>query len=317
MPSLPPLECLRFFDAAARHESFARAAEELQVTPAAVAHRVKVLESHLGHTLFNREHRRVMLNRRGKACMRDVQNILAEIREVIGRYQRGPKTRRLNVVVVESIAERWLMPKIADFNAAHPDIAIELETDHLGVDPNRHDFDIWIAYDGGSKAPTAEVALRETLFEDTLLAVCSPVLFDTHGRPRKPADLYSWPLLYHLGWPSDWAHWFASQGATPPDLSRASGFRLCSLLLHATLKGMGAAVGRPTTIVPELEQGTLVPLFDRNIEMPTRCSLMTTIAARRRPEVQAFREWILNRTHDPVPTPTFAAASLSSPWQKS
>ena len=223
MSSLPPLECLRFFDAAARHQSFARAAEELQVTAAAVAHRVKVLESHLGHALFNRGRRRVTLNRRGKACMRDVQHILAEIGEVIDRYQSGPKMRRLNVVVVESVAERWLMPKIAAFNAAQPDIAIELETDHLGVDPNRHDFDIWITYDGGTRAPSAEVALRETLFEDTLLAVCSPTLFETYGRPRKLADLYSWPLLYHLGWPSIWTQWFASQGANPPDLSPCIG----------------------------------------------------------------------------------------------
>ncbi len=302
MPSLPPLECLRFFDAAARHQSFARAAEELQVTAAAVAHRVKVLETHLGHTLFNRDTRRVTLNRRGKACMRDVQHILAEIREVIDRYQSGPTMRRLNVVVIESVAERWLMPKIADFSAAQPDIVIELETDHFGVDPNRHDFDIWITFDGGTKAPSSELALRETLFEDTLLAVCSPTLFDTYGRPRKPADLYSWPLLYHLGWPSDWTQWFASQGETPPDLSRASGFRLCSMLLHATLSGMGASIGRPTLIAPELEQGTLVPLFERNIYVPTQCYLMTTMAARRKPEVQAFREWIFKRV-PPIPHP--------------
>ena len=294
MRTLPPLECLRFFDVAARHQSFVRAAEELQVTAAAVAHRVKALEKHLGHTLFDRKHRSVTLNPRGKACLGDVQRILAEIGEVIDRYRNVPQMRRLSIVVVESIAERWLMPKIADFNAARPDIAIELETDHLGVDPNRPDFDIWITYDGGTKAPSEEVALRETLFEDTLLPVCSPALFKAHGRPRNLEDLYSWPLLYHLGWPSDWAQWCASHGAPPPDLSHASGFRLCSMLMHATLKGMGAAVGRPTTIVPELEEGTLVPLFDWHNDMPTRCCLMTTAAARRKPEVQAFREWILD-----------------------
>lgn len=299
MSLLPPLECLRFFDAAARHQSFVRAAEELHVTAAAVAHRVKMLEKALGHTLFDRNRRSVTLNSRGKACFGDVQRILTEIREVIDRYGSGPQMRRLSVVVVESIAERWLMPRIAEFNAARPDIAIELETDHLGVDPNRHDFDIWITYDGGNRAPSEEVALRETLFEDTLLPVCSPTLLENRGRPRGLADLYSWPLLYHLGFSSDWAQWFASQGAPPPDLSNASGFRLCSMLLHATLKGMGASVGRPTTIIPELEEGTLVPLFDRSKEVRTRCCLMTTAAARRKPEVQAFREWILEDLPNP------------------
>ena len=308
MSPLPPLECLRFFDAAARHQSFARAAEELHVTAAAVAHRVKMLEKHLGQTLFDRDRRGVALNSRGQACWRDVQGILTEIQEVIDRYRSGPQLRRLNVVVVESVAERWLMPRIADFNAAHPDIAIELETNHLGVDPNQTDFDVWITYDGGTKAPSTEVALRETLFEDSLVALCSPVLFETHGRPRNLADLYSWPLLYHLGWPSDWAQWFAAQGGPPPDLSHASGFRLCSMVLHATLNGMGAAVGRPATIVSELEQGTLVPLFDRCNEVPTRCCLMTTAGARRKPEVQAFRQWILESTSDPAAKVTIAAA---------
>ncbi len=313
MSPLPPLECLRFFDAAARHQSFVRAAEELQVTAAAVAHRVKMLETHLGHTLFDRKHRSVTLNLRGKACLRDVQRILTEIEEVIDRYRSGPRMKRLSVVVVESVADRWLMPKIADFNAARPDIAIELETDHLGVDPNRHDFDIWITYDGGTKAPSEEVALRETLFEDTLLAVCSPALFETHGRPRKLRDLYSWPLIYHLGFPSDWAHWFASQGASPPDLSHSSGFRLCSLLLQGALKGMGAAVGRPKTIVPELEEGTLVPLFDRHNDVPTRCCMMTTAAARRKPEVRAFREWILESAPYPAEGELVAGGGLEPP----
>jgi len=309
MSPLPPLECLRFFDAAARHQSFVKAGEELHVTAAAVAHRVKMLESHLGQTLFDRKHRSVRLNQRGKACLRDVQRILTEISEVVDRYRSGPQTRHLSVVVVESVAERWLMPRIAEFNAARPDIAIKLETDHLGVDPNRFDFDIWITHDGGTRAPSEEVALRETLFEDSLLPVCSPALFEIHGRPNQLADLYSWPLLYHLGWPSHWAHWFASQGASPPDLSHASGFRLCSLLLQAALKGMGAALACPTTIVPELDEGTLVPLFEPHNQVQTRCCLMTTAAARRKPEVQAFREWILEADSSAADRVTLAGAS--------
>ena len=167
-----------------------------------------------------------------------------------------------------------------------------METDHLGVDPNGPDFDIWITFDGGPTAPNAEMTLRETLFEDTLMAVCSLELLETRGRPRNLADLQDWPLLYHLGFPSDWVQWFASQGFPPPDLSHASGFRLCSMVLHATLQGMGAAVGRPKLIESELEQGTLVPLFNKQNDVRTTCYLMTTAEARRKPEVQEFREWI-------------------------
>ena len=230
------------------------------------------------------------LNGRGKAYLKDVQRILAEIRDITERCRGDSGIQRLKLVSVESVAERWLMPKLADFQVSHPGVIIELETDHLGVDPNRHDFDVWITYAGEAKAPGAETTRRETLFEETLFPVCSPALFETHGRPRNSVQLYSWPLLYHLGWPGDWSRWFASQGEPPPDLSRASGFRLCSMLIRSTLQGIGVAIGRPTVIARELREGTLVPLFDRHKEVRTSCCLITTSAARRKPEVQAFRK---------------------------
>lgn len=299
MSPLPPLDCLRFFEAAARHQSFARAGAEFQVSAAAVAYRVKVLENHLGQSLFDRTRKGVTLNSRGKACLGDVQRILSDVRESLGRYGSEPQRRRLRVVAVESAAERWLMPKIESFSVAWPDITIELETDHLGFDPNQQDFDVWITYDGGNKGPSSEMTLWETLFEDALLPVCSPALFGSLGRPHGVQDLHTWPLLYHLGWPALWSEWFTAQGAAPPDLSHASGFRLCSMVLHATLRGMGAAIGLPMMIQPELEQGTLVPLFEQHTAVRQRCCLITTAAARRKPEVRAFREWILKGAASP------------------
>ena len=136
MPSLPPLDCLRFFEVAARRESFAKAAEELHVTPSAVAHRVKMLERHLGAALFVRVHLGVRLTGRGKAYLNDVQRILAEI-SVISERRHGESG----------------MPRLADFNLAHPGVVIELETNHRGVDPAQRDFDIWLAYIGKTAAP--------------------------------------------------------------------------------------------------------------------------------------------------------------------
>ena len=152
MPTLPPLECLRFFEVAARHESFVKAAAELNVSPSAVAYRVKVLEQHLGGALFARGRRGVRLNGRGEAYLKDVQRILAELQTVTERRRGAAGTRRLKLVSVESVAEKWLMPRLADFRLSHPDIVIELETDHRGVDPARRDFDIWIAYVGETAA---------------------------------------------------------------------------------------------------------------------------------------------------------------------
>ena len=308
---LPPLESLRFFEAAARHQSFARAAEELEVTPAAVAHRVRMLEKHLEVPLFDRRRRSVRVNRRGRAYLKEVQRILAEVHGVSERQRRWP--RRVRIVSVEAVAEKWLMPRLATFKAAHPGVAIELETNHRGVDPDRRDFDAWLAYSGETAAPRPvtrreDTLLEETLYQEDLMPVCSPALLAARGRPRKPADLQGWPLLYDLGWDGDWAYWFGRQGESTPDLSRASGFRLYSMLVEAAVHGIGAAMGRPMLIARELESRRLVGVFNRRGEAPERCCLITTAASRQRPEVRAFREWILEEARaadriapDPVP----------------
>ena len=295
---LPPLDCLRFFEAAARYQSFARAAEEIGVTPAAVAHRVRTLEKHLDTQLFKRRPRGVRLNRRGQIYLKDVQRVLADVHVVTERH-RSHATRRVRIVSVEAVAEKWLVPRLAGFKGAHPDIAIELETNHRGIDPMRRDFDAWIAYTGETAAPRplsrpADTLLEEKLYEEQLRPVCSPALLAEHGRPRTPAGLHGWPLLYDLGWETDWSYWFACQGQPSPDLSRASGFRLYSMLVDAAVDGMGAAIGRPMLIAREIERGALVPIFNRQAKAPERCCLITIVASRHKPEVQAFREWILS-----------------------
>ena len=301
---LPPLENLRFFEAAARHQSFTLASEELGVTSAAVSHRVRMLEKYLDVPLFSRRHRGVRLNRRGQAYLKEVQRILAEVHGVSERQRRWP--RRVRIVSVEAVAEKWLVPRLATFMAAHPSVAIELETNHRGVDPDSRDFDAWLAYTGETAAARPvtrreDTLLEETLYEEELLPVCSPALLAVRGQPRTPADLGGWPLLYDLGWDADWSYWFNRQGESTPDLSRASGFRLYSMLVQAAVHGIGAAIGRPMLIARELESRTLIPLFDRQAEAPERCCLITTAASRQRAEVRAFREWAL------------AAAAVSGP----
>ena len=227
-----------------------------------------------------------------------MRRILADVEELFERDRYEPPTPRLRIVAVEPIAERWLLPRLARFTATRPDIAVEIETDHAGVDPNRHDFDAWITFTGDARAPDPESARHEALFEETLMPVCSPALLKSRGRPRAPDELHSWPLIYHLGWPGDWPLWFAAQGHPPPDLSRASGFRLCGMLVQAAVEGMGVALGRPTLLASEMEQGALVSVFRRQTDALASYSLITTAAARRKSEVEAFREWLLHEASE-------------------
>ena len=163
---LPPLESLRFFEAAARHQSFVGAAEELGVTPAAVAYRIDKLEKHLEVPLFERRHRSVRVNRRGQTYLKEVQHILAEVHGASERQRHWP--RRVRIVSVEAVAEKWLVPRLITFKAAHPAVAIELETNHRGVDPDGHDFDAWLAYTGETAAPRPVTSREDTLLEETL-----------------------------------------------------------------------------------------------------------------------------------------------------
>ena len=291
---MPPLECLLFFEAAARNGSFKSAAKELCVTAAAVAYRIKILEAYFDTPLFVRHSRGVELNRHGQKYLQAIQRPLTELQDVSERHRNPPRTNRLAIVAVEVLAEKWLIPRLADFKAMHPDIAIELETDHREVDMAGRGLDIWLPYANEVRAPLQ----AETLLEEHLVPVCSPILLEARGRPPEPGDLLAWPLLYDIEWAADWSCWFEHQGWPSPDLSRASGFRLYSMLVQAAVGGMGGAMGRTSMIAQELEQGTRVPLFDLWVAAPARYLLVTTPSSRRKPEVQEFSDWILRQAGD-------------------
>lgn len=265
------------------------------MTPAAVAYRIKNLERHFGRALFERYRRSVTLNPSGKACLNDVQHVLHRIDTIFQTYASDRPVRRLSIAVVESVAERWLMPRLSAFRAMQPDLLIELETDLAQTDAHRAHVDVWITYAGEAGVPAATEADHESLFEETIFPVCSPELLKALDRPARLADLNRWPLLYPLTWPSDWRDWFAAQGTMFPDLDGTCGFRLCGMLVRAAVDGMGVAIVRSTMVERELEHGTLVALMDQRTAPCSSCLFVSSAAARSRPEVRAFRDWILEQ----------------------
>ena len=307
MPDLPPLESIRAFEAAARYESFVGAGQELGVTAATISHRVQALETHIGARLFTRHARGVRLNVRGREYAAEIRRIFADLRTATERHREHAEATHLKLVAVEVVAEKWLMPRLADFKAAHPDISIEFETDHREVDLERRDFDVWIAFTDRVGEPLH----AETLFEETLIPVCSPAFLKVQGRPQEPADLHGWPLLYDLHWTTYWSHWFAHHGAGEADLSQASGFRLYSMMVQAAVEGMGVALGHSLMIARELEQGTLVSLFDSRVTAPARYLLVTAPASANRPQVRAFRDWVLHQAGGRSPHEQIGASSPS------
>ena len=211
MLHLPPLDGLRYIEAAARHQSFVRAAKEFDVTAAAVAHRVRMLEKHLDTPLFSRRHRS------GRAYLEDVQRVLAEIHTASERHRLRPRARRMRIVSVEAVAEKWLMLRLPAFTATHPDIAVELETNHRGVDPERRDFDAWLAY-------TGETAARRPSTRQTFTAgPCSTISAGTPtGRTGSPARASPRPTSPRPRVFASTACWFAPRSAAsgPPSGAR-------------------------------------------------------------------------------------------------
>ena len=286
---LPPLGALPYFEAAGRHGSFKKAAEELCRTPTAVSGRIRALEDSLGFPLFDRLPSGVNLSRRGQDFLADVHRILAEIEDLTERHRSGGRSKRLRVVSAEFLAEKWLIPKLARFTRRHPEIDLTLVTDHGVVDAGRRQFDVWIRFASEVKGDFHV----ETLFEGVLVPVCSPAFLAERGRPRTPADLRSFPLLYDLAWEECWALWFAAHGVPAPDLSQASGFRLYSTVIQAALSGIGVALGYSRLIAPELDQGALVMCLDLSIAAPARYWLVTQPGRETHDDTQAFRSWIL------------------------
>ena len=295
----PSLEAIRIFEVAGRHQSFARAARELGVTPGAVAHRVRTIEQYLGVELFVRQPHGLALSSQGQAYLSAVKHSLSSLDQATERFRTGTNTETLKLVAVEAFAEMWLTPRLAAFRQLHPEIVIEFETsldDHHAVDPGRREFDVWIAFVTGVP-PSVQ---SEVLFEETLVPVCGPALLASREQPKGPADLHEWPLLYDLAWDDYWTHWFASKGAGTPDMSRASGYRLYSMMIRSAVEGMGVALGHSLLVAPYLERGELVELCEPPVAAPARYFLAVAPGSAEKPEARAFLDWLRAETERPT-----------------
>ena len=297
MLTLPPLDSLRFFEAAARHQSFAHAADELGVTAAAVAQRVRTLEKHLDARLFERRSRSVRLNPKGHAYLKEVQRILADVHGVSERQRLRP--RRVRIVSVEAVAQKWLVPRLASFKAGASRHRHRARDQPPGRRPGPARLRrLARLHRRDRRAAPGDAARGHASGGDAVrgepVAGVQPGLCWRRGAGRaiRPTCTAGRCSTISAGTPTGRTGSRARERPTP-DLSQASGFRLYSMLVEAAVNGLGAAVGRPMLIARELERRTLVPLFERLAEAPERCCLITTAASRQRPEVQAFREWIL------------------------
>ncbi|WP_339631230.1 transcriptional regulator GcvA [uncultured Sneathiella sp.] len=286
----PPLKALRSFEAAARHLSFSKAAEELFVTPAAVSHQVKALEDWLGVILFKRLNRAVILTNEGQNYVMGVRNGLEIIGAATEKIMLQDASGALHVDTLPSFAARWLLPRLSRFREAHPDIDVRLSaSDHL-TDFNREDVDVVIRY-GHGHYPGLRV--NKLLTEELMFPVCSPNLLEGKHPLRHPNDL-KYHTLLHDDMRIDWQAWLAMAGVTGVDPKKGPSFNDSSMLLTAAMEGQGVALGRSTLAADDLMAGRLVQPFNiQPMQADHAYYIVSPEEAADRPRIAAFREWIM------------------------
>src|SRR5215475_394662 len=205
---LPPLNALRSFEAAARYESFTRAAEELHVTQGAVSQQVKALETQLGVKLFIRERQRLKITPAGRDYLAVIREALDHIGAGTERLIQRQGASVLTVSTSLDFAAKWLVHRLARFTAAHPGIDLRVSATMHQVDFAREDVDVAVRHGDGSW-PGLEAT---QLCAEQIFAICSPKLLTGRNRLQQPADVLKWPLLRLEDQSKAWEQWFASPG---------------------------------------------------------------------------------------------------------
>ena len=290
---LPPLNALRAFEAAARHLSFTKAAEELFVTQAAISHQVKALEAALDLQLFRRLNRRLMLTDAGQLYLPALTEAFDAIDTATARLRADENAGRLVVSVANSLAAKWLLPRLPRFRERHPEIEVEISAADRLVDFGRDNVDMAIRY-GLGRYPGLRV---DPLMVDTNFPVCSPGLLAGPVPLREPGDLRHHSLLHDdvstFDAP-DWSKWLAAVGVTGVRADRGQRYSHSSLVIQAAIDGQGVALGRSTLVALDLEAGRLVQPFGPALPSVYACYVVSPPATAERPKIKAFREWLLD-----------------------
>ena len=298
--SLPPLNALRAFEAAARHLSFTRAAEELHVTQAAVSHQIRTLEEHLGLPLFRRLTRGLLLTDAGQTLFPPIRHAFDTLAGAVGTLKARDSAGSLTVTVLPSFAAKWLVPRMSRFQDHHPDIDLRIAAGERLVDFARDDVDLGIRF-GNGEWPGVQV---EQIADEDVTPVCSPTLARDL---RRPSDLATAPLLYEdmlpLGNFPTWATWFQAAGIGGLEPARGPRFSHTHMMLQAAIDGHGVALGGTVLIADDLAAGRLVAPFDLAIASGYAYYLVCAPAAVGRSKVRAFRDWIMAETAAMPETP--------------
>ena len=285
--SLPPLNALRSFDAAARHQSFTRAAEELCVTQGAVSHQVKALEIQLGLQLFKRARNGLLITDAGRDYLAVVRDVFDRLELATDSLLQRQRSGTITVSTSPDFAAKWLVSRLGRFAEAYPEIDLKLAALMHRVDFAREDVDLAIRH-GDGQWPELDAV---NLTAEELFPVCSPSLMTSRGGLHNPEDVLRFSLL-HLDDRRDWGRWLEAAGAPGERPLQGPILNHASMLIDAAIEGQGVALARTMLAASDLTAGRLVRPFQAAIPLRNTYWIVCPKATRALPKIAALRDWL-------------------------
>ncbi len=289
MRHFPHLSALRAFEAVFRCGGISQAANDLSVTPSAVSHQIRQLESDMKVKLVRREGRRIVLTEAGERLFPPLENAFRLMTAGVTAVYEQDTSAPLRVSMLQNFGVNWFLPRLERFRADLPDIEIEVHFDAHYVDFVRDPVDIAIRHTA-HKWPELYC---EELFQDQLLTVCSQSYLSRHRKLTDPAQLLDHTLLVSDGRPSDaWAEWFTSLGVDYEGRMRTIHVSTSQLAMQGAANGIGVAIAGRRMMQEMLQRGALVPVFPHTIpEYGSSCIVCPKDWANR-PKIRQFRHWL-------------------------
>jgi LysR family transcriptional regulator, glycine cleavage system transcriptional activator len=291
---LPPLRALTAFEAAARLGSFRMAADELGITRSAVSHQIRALEETLGLELFHRDSRRALLSRAGHLYYPPVRDAFDQIETQTRLLRPGKGDNALTVQVYVTVALKWLIPRLHDFERRFPDMKVKLSTAYFDWDLDEAHVDCGLIL-ARNRAPAHHY---RTLFSSLLTPICSPELLEGRDALSEPQDLRRHKLLYVYTAEEDWRIWLEAAGVKGIELSDRLAFDSYILAQEAAIEGRGVAMTIGPFAREEIALGRLVQPFD--LKVPHRHSWVFACDAANRlmPKIRRFETWLADQVAD-------------------
>jgi len=282
---LPPLAALRPFEAAARLESFTKAAEELHLTHGAVSHQVRALEAHLGTPLFHRHGKRVTLTQEGRAFAERIRAALGEIAMAADVARGAPRDNSLTVSVLPSFGSRWLMPRLARFMEAHPDIQVNVFANNAMANFGADGVDVGIRFGRGPWPPL----VCDRVLEDECFPVASPK-FNRGRLPKTAKELLGMRIIREDR--DYWKEWFALAGVEVDVPLGGPSYSDASFSLQSAVRGEGVALTRRSLVGDDIKEGRLVQLFPLTVKTPESYWLVYPKEIAESKRIKAFSAWM-------------------------